>query len=225
MKKITLSNRWGLPLPAGVAIETHEERQSVVVLCQNEDQYRQLFQSPQPGRPTPAQLICARAAASPAHLKFFCVKVGKKRVGHLEMATLDGCMELSFKDNYPVLDDNILGQCLKKSLDDGRSFGIVNMANNVSLFSSSNIGKFSRCGDAKRMHGIDVSQFWPDDQLRRYRADLERFPDGMDDYQYEARTFDGERMRFTVNARLWWYRGDIVRLTETLASTPVLFEI
>jgi hypothetical protein len=228
MQHSTLANTWGLPLPKGVTIQTSEARESIIVLCQNEAQYRSLFNPPQPGHPTPAQRICSRAAISPVPLKYFCVKVGKSIVGHLEIATLEGCMELNFKNKYPILDDEVLIQYLKKPLDDGRSFGIVHMSSNISLFSSSNIGKFSKCGEAKNMHGADVSQWWPEASLKKFVEDLETAANesrGLINYQYKARDWQLQTNIFTVNAQLWWYRGDIVRLTETLNAEPVIVQI
>lgn len=226
MSKQILASTWGLPLPEGVSLRTNEERRAVIVECPSSEQKKALFRPLGPGLPTPAQLICSRAVYSPCEIRFFCVKVGQRVLGFTELSVIEGCMTLEQKNGYPVLNDYVLRDLLGKSLDDGRSFGIVNMANNVSLFSSANIGKFSHCGDARNMHNVDVSQYWPDEELRRYRADLERHPEGLENYQYQARTFDGERMLFTVNARLWHYRGwGVVRVTETLKSESVIFEI
>lgn len=225
MQKRVLADQWYLPLPDGITLKTIEERRAVLIECSSPAQKALLFKPLGPGSPTPAQMICARAKISPCEIKYFCIKLGKKIDGYIDLSVLEGCMELAERSGYPELSDGVMIDLLGKSLIQGNSFGVVHMGNNISLFSSANIGKFSKCGEAKNMHGADVSRWWPPDQLKIFVAALERHPGGLTNYQYQARNWEGQRMLFTANARLWWYRGDVVRVTETVNAEPVLFEI
>lgn len=215
MHQAISSDTWGLPLPAGVSVRTNIDKNAVVVHCQGRAQKEALFSRQHPGLPTDIERICG--LASLWELEYLALYTGHD-MQCMAIDLLRGAMETEVREGYPILGDSKVMDFLGKSLKHGSSFGIVRMVDHRSLFSSSNIGKFSKCGDAKNMFNKDVSRYWPPEELSRYVTALDEHRLGLTEFQYCARTFEDELKRFTVNARLWWFRGELVRLTETLHS-------
>lgn len=90
-----------------------------------------------------------------------------------------------------------------------RSAYIIRFSDDRGLFSNEKI-KFIRPND---WQGINIANYWVADELGRFKQDLMKDVE-LRDYSYIAYLFTGEKAKFTVDARLANYRGDLVRVVK-----------
>ena len=93
---------------------------------------------------------------------------------------------------------------------------VVRFSDNLGLFSNSLIERSSGAKPNDWV-GKNMADYWVGEELSRFRTSLLRDLE-LKDYSYNAYLFTGEKARFTVDARLVVYRGDLSRVVKCLET-------
>jgi hypothetical protein len=96
---------------------------------------------------------------------------------------------------------------------------IIRVSDDNGLLSNSRIQQSSGTNPNDWV-GKRISNYWIEEELLRYKQTLMREV-SLSNFSYVAYLFTGEAARFTVDARLTYYRGDLVRLVKSLACEPI----
>ncbi len=95
------------------------------------------------------------------------------------------------------------------------SASMVRFADDNGLFSNSRIN-LSSGAVANDWVGKRMSDYWIPDELSRYKQALLEST-RVSNFSYIAYLFTGQAAKFTVDARLTYYRGDLVRVVKNVA--------
>lgn len=93
---------------------------------------------------------------------------------------------------------------------------VVRFDDNLGLFSNSRI-EISSGAKPNDWVGKNMADYWIGEELSKFRNSLLRDLE-LRNYSYTAYLFTGEKAKFTVNARLVVYRGDLVRVVKCTRS-------
>lgn len=107
--------------------------------------------------------------------------------------------------------------CLAKQ-SRGISLGVIEMQGDRGLWTNGDTIRTSGVKPAQ-WEGQDMSRWWIDDHLKRFKAALEEY-DRVSEFGYRAILMTGEPRQFIVNAQLIIYRGRLCRLVEVLGCEP-----
>ncbi|NER81586.1 MAG: hypothetical protein F6K42_18880 [Leptolyngbya sp. SIO1D8] len=189
-----------LQLPIQVSGDT------VIVNCQNIEEYRQLRQD------LPELL----KSASSLGAKKLAFRVGSKT--RSEVPTSLGKSMSSFRSS---LTPEILLRELLQAGEEGRSLSLVEMGTDRQVFCTSRHENF--CGASwHQWIGMSAREFFPDTEYSRYMVALNSY-ERISQFSYRAFRIDTREERlFTVDARIITTPGRRqFRLVETLSDEPV----
>lgn len=69
--------------------------------------------------------------------------------------------------------------------------------------------------------GKIMSSYWPEDELKRFKRDLLR-EGQVNNYRYVAYLMTGQKAAYEVNARLVFYRDELVRVVKSVIPAQVV---
>jgi hypothetical protein len=102
----------------------------------------------------------------------------------------------------------------------GNAAYIIGLLDDKGIFSNSRIHASSGI-DPNKWVGNRLTKLWIDNELPKFKETLLK-DINVSNYSYYAHLFTGQKARFTVDARLTYFRGDPVRIVKTLACEPMI---